>query len=115
LPAPLEEIMKKILEALLIIVNTYTEPESKLGAGPLTVFLVFVIGHVKCGFKAIFLHHSTPAIVIEWLLHFWRKIGKDLTIFYTRHGAQVKNLNGDESDGCNEATVFVDGHVLDNN
>jgi vacuolar-type H+-ATPase subunit I/STV1 len=75
LAARLEEIIKKSLEALIIIiVNAYTEAESKLGADPLTESLVVTQEHVKCGFKAFFLHNSTPPIEIEWLLHFLRKI-----------------------------------------
>jgi hypothetical protein len=114
LAARLEEIMKKLLEALLIIVNTYTEPKSKLGAGPLTESLVIAREHVKCGFQAFFLPNSAPTIVMEWLLHFLHKVGKKLTIFYTGRGAHVKDLNGDESDGFDEAIVFDDDHMLDN-
>jgi hypothetical protein len=73
--------MKKLLEAFLIIVNTYTEPESKLGAGPVIESLVVAQEHLKCGFRAFFLHNSTPAIEMELLLHFLRKIGKKLAPF----------------------------------
>jgi hypothetical protein len=76
LAARVEEIMKKILEALLIIVNTDTDPESQLGTGPLTESLVVAQEQVKCGFMAFFLHNCTRAIAMEWLLHFFHKIGR---------------------------------------
>jgi hypothetical protein len=69
------------------------KPEYKLGAAPLTESLVVAQEHVKSGFKEFFVHNSTPAIVMEWLLQFFHKVWKKLTIFYTGHGAQIKDLN----------------------
>jgi hypothetical protein len=69
---------------------------------------------VKCGLEAFFLHNSTAAIVMDWLLYFLRTIGKKLTIFCVGHGAHMIDLNDDQSDGFDEAMVFDDGHILDN-
>jgi hypothetical protein len=49
---------------------------------------------VKSGFRAFFLHNSTPAIVMEWLPQLFYKVWKRLTITYTGDGAQIRNLNG---------------------
>jgi hypothetical protein len=50
---------------------------------------------------------------MEWLLHFFGKVGKKPIIFYTGHRAHVRNLNRDESDGFGEAEAFDDGYILD--
>jgi hypothetical protein len=100
-------------KGLPTIVNTYTKPEYKFGAVPPTESLVVAQKHVKRGFQVFLLHNSTPFVVMEWLPYFLRKAENKLTIFYVGHGADVKDLNGDDGDGFDEATVFDDGHILD--
>jgi hypothetical protein len=68
LTARLEEITKKIIETILIIVNAYSE-------------LVIAPEHVKCGFKAFFGHNSGSAVVMESFLHFCQNVGTKLTPF----------------------------------
>ncbi len=52
----------------------------------------------------------------EWLKHGLKNGGKGF-LYYSGHGTQVKDEDGDESDGCDEAIVPVDakkkGCILD--
>jgi hypothetical protein len=97
----------------LSIVNTYTKPEYKFGAVPPTESLVVAQKHVKRGFQMFLFHNFTPMTTMGWLPYFLRKAENKLTIFYVGHGVNVKDLNGDEGDGFDEAMVFDDGHILD--
>jgi hypothetical protein len=43
----------------------------------------------------------------------FEKVSESLVVFYTGHGASVKDRSGDEADGFDEAMVFNKGYILD--
>ena len=109
-----DSILKGIKSKILfIIVNTYTRPQYKLGVGPLNDSITVSVNHKKMGYKVVFLHNSTPNHFLEWLKFILKKNKSDLTIFYTGHGSSVKDASGDELDGFDEAMIFDNGYVLD--
>jgi hypothetical protein len=107
------EALSPLPKSCFIICNSYTKPNLRLGPGPISDSLVVAQNHAKRGFKCYFLYNPTPAQVMSFLPVFFQKTKTALTVFFTGHGASVPDLNGDESDGFDEAMVFDEGHILD--
>lgn len=65
------------------------------------------------GYKVYFLHNPPHSLFLKFLKIFFEKVVQYLTVYYTGHGAQVKDTSGDEEDGYDEVVVFDDGVVVD--
>ncbi|EAX81754.1 Clan CD, family C14, metacaspase-like cysteine peptidase, partial [Trichomonas vaginalis G3] len=50
---------------------------------------------------------------LHYLDYFFKNTTKHLALFYVGHGTNVKDLDGDEDDGFDEALFFVNGVVVD--
>ncbi|KAK8840761.1 hypothetical protein M9Y10_030539 [Tritrichomonas musculus] len=98
---------------LFIVCNNYKRPDYQLGVGPIDDALTVAIHHKKMGYNIIFLHNSTPHHFKKWLKHILQNTLSDLTIFYTGHGSQIRDVSGDESDGYDEVMIFDDGYIVD--
>ncbi|KAH0792242.1 Clan CD, family C14, metacaspase-like cysteine peptidase [Histomonas meleagridis] len=109
--SPPKELCKD--KILFICCNTYTKPKYQLGVGPLNDSITCAVNHIRRGFKVYFLHNSTPHIFMRWLRYILKNFQNTLTIFYTGHGASIKDVSGDEDDGYDECMVFDHGYVLD--
>ena len=96
-----------------ILCNTYTTPKYQLGVGPLNDAITVAANHKYMGYQIYFLHNPHHTIFMSFLRVFLEKVDKYLTIFYTGHGAQVKDVSGDEDDGYDEVMVFDSGIVVD--
>ena len=96
-----------------ICCNTYTKAQYQLGVGPLNDSTTVAINHQKRGYKVYFQHNPTPDEFRQFLPVFLKNATKQLTVFFTGHGANVKDRDGDESDGLDEAMVFDTGHIVD--
>jgi hypothetical protein len=93
--------------------NTYTKKEYELGQGPLNDSFTVAANLRKIGYRAIFLHNTTPQVFIKWLTFVFQHTEKNLVVFYTGHGASIPDRNGDEDDGFDEVMVFDQGYVVD--
>jgi hypothetical protein len=102
-----------VAKACLICCNTYTKPNLALGVGPLNDAHTVARNHADRGYAVFFLHNPTAEQFLQWLPHFLRETQAALTVFYTGHGANVRDANGDESDGLDEAMVFDAGYIVD--
>ena len=98
---------------LFIVCNTYTKPQYKLGVGPINDALTVAIAHKKMGYNIVYLHDSTTVQFKKWLKFILQNTSSDLTIFYTGHGSQKRDVSGDEEDGYDEVMVFDEGYVVD--
>ena len=96
-----------------ICCNTYTTERFKLGPGPLNDSVTVALNHQKRGYKVFFQHNPEAEDFEAFLPVFLRRATKNLTIFFTGHGANVRDRDGDESDGLDEAMVFDKGYVVD--
>lgn len=99
--------------SLFIICNSYTNPKYILGVGPINDAITVAANHKFMGYSIYFLHNTTPSIFLKFLKVFLQKVGQFLSIFYCGHGGQVKDRNGDEDDGYDEAIVFDSGYIVD--
>ena len=104
---------KTFKKACFLCCNTYTKPAYKLGVGPLNDTLTVAVNHKKMGYVCYYLHNPTAADFMKYLKLFMSHTTSNLTVFFTGHGAGVKDQNGDESDGYDEAMVFDKGHIID--
>jgi hypothetical protein len=100
-------------KSCFICCNSYTRADLKLGVGPINDSLLVAQNHKRRGYTVYFLHNSKPDIFKAFLIRFFDNTTTALTVYFTGHGGQVKDLDGDESDGFDEAMVFDTGHVLD--
>lgn len=98
---------------LFLVCNNYTKPSYQLGVGPIDDALTVAIHHKKMGYNIIYLHNSTPQHFKKWLKHILQNTTSDLTIFYTGHGSQIRDVSGDEADGYDEVMIFDDGYIVD--
>lgn len=106
-------IPKSMKKACFLCCNTYTKPAYRLGVGPLNDTITVALNHKKLGYECYFLHNPTPDQFMQFLQKFIAQTTGNLTVFFTGHGANVKDKNGDESDGMDEAMVFDTGHIVD--
>lgn len=106
LPATMEK-------AALFVVNDYNGTKYDLGLGPdndgyhmSKLFSTF-------GFDCYYLRNARKAQFLQYLGHFFKNVTKHMALFYVGHGTNIKDLDGDEDDGFDEALFFVDGVVVD--
>ena len=112
----------------LIFVNTYARTLDSLKDGPVNDGQMTYDGLTKLGYKPYLFKDVKRKRFKELMTTFLSAETKKLVIYFTGHGASVKDkngaaiidsgedsyrVNGDESDGYDEAFVFRDGIVLD--
>lgn len=104
----------KPAKALFICCNTYTTPGYELGVGPMND-AIYIAEHMESlGYEVFFLHNPNAPDFVPWLGYFFENTTEALLVYYTGHGASVKDDDGDEDDGMDEAFVFDDkGFVRD--
>jgi hypothetical protein len=104
-----------IKRGLLACINDYTEqikyPE--LGAGPDNDGYNMLDIAKQMGYETYFIRNPKMQVFLKLLDAFLKATTEHLVIFYVGHGTNVKDLNGDEIDGLDEAMVFDDGFLVD--
>jgi hypothetical protein len=96
-----------------LVVNTYVKEAYKLGPGPLNDSLTVGQNLHEFRYRICFVHNTTPAHFLKWLKFFLEHVTDSLFVFYTGHGASIKDRDGDEADGMDEVMVFDVGYVVD--
>lgn len=103
-----------VKKALLICCNTYTTPGYELGVGPMNDAIHVAERFESLGYDVFFMHNPKSTDFVPWLGWFFEHAQQSLLVYYTGHGASVKDDDGDEADGMDEALVFDDkGFVRD--
>lgn len=90
-----------------ILCNTYNKPEYQLGVGPINDSITVAANHKRMGYTVYFLHNPTSSVFLEHLEFFLQKTTQYLTVFYTGHGANIKDKEGDEDDGLDEFLSLI--------
>ena len=96
-----------------ICCNSYTKPQYQLGVGPINDAITVAANHKFMGYIVYYLHNPHHTLFLNFLRVFLQKVTRYLTLFYTGHGAQMKDKTGDELDGYDEVVVFDSGYVVD--
>ena len=98
----------------LLVINTYEGTYNSLGDGPMNdgVNMSLMLNQ-RYGYQVYYLVNTRKTPFIQKLRHFLRYVTNELVIYYTGHGTYVPDKNGDEDDGYDEAMVFIDGNIID--
>lgn len=102
-----------LAKAVYICCNTYTRAEYSLGVGPMNDAITVAQYMKNLGFSIYFAHNPKSTEFMKYFKHFLKNTKQYLVVYYTGHGASVDDKNGDESDGKDEALVFDDNFVID--
>ena len=110
----LSRIPKDIVRCGFICVNTYKSYRLNLGTGPIND-AVSMAKSLKnyFGFEVYFLHNPTSKNFLKYLDFMFQNTADHLVFFYVGHGTSVRDTQGDEADGYDEAFVFDDGNIVD--
>lgn len=96
-----------------LCVNNYSSYRLSLGTGPLNDALSFAHCMANYGYAIYFLHNPRSRNFLQYLDVFFKRTQGRLIFYYVGHGTNVRDIDGDESDGLDEAFVFDDGVVID--
>jgi hypothetical protein len=97
-----------------ICCNTYMKPAYQLGAPPLNdSYKVAKAMRELFDYTILYLHNSSRALFLKWANFILQNFKGSLLLFYTGHGKSIRDTNNDEADGCDEAMVFDDGLIVD--
>lgn len=110
---PVSRLPQTCDKACFICVNTYTSYRLNLGTGPIND----AVNIAKCvkpfGYEVYFVHNPHRRTFLQYLDKFFSATQKNLVFFYVGHGTYQTDKNGDEADGQDEAFVFDDGNITD--
>ena len=110
---PIHLFTEPITRVCFCCVNTYNTASKQLGVGPINDAITVGANHRLMGYFVYFLHNPKPSVFMDYLKMFLRLTTENLTVYYTGHGSQIKDTNGDEADGFDEVMVFDEGHIVD--
>lgn len=96
-----------------ICVNTYTSYRLNLGTGPVNDAVSFAKAVKGFGYDIYFIHNPHSRNFLKYLDVFFKNTQEELIVYYVGHGTTVRDENGDEDDGYDEAFVFDDGVIVD--
>ena len=108
------DVPDSLRKACFVICNDYTNSKwPELGAGP-NNDAYHVIKFCKAkGYQCFHLRNGKSQRFLQVLADFLRNTTEHLVVFYVGHGTNVRDKNGDENDGYDEAMVFDDAFVVD--
>lgn len=96
-----------------VIINTYEGTRISLGDGPMNDGYNMAKCLKRFGYQIYYILNQKKRFFMEKLAHFLKVTEGTLAVYYVGHGTSVVDLDGDEDDGYDEAMVFVDGNVVD--
>ena len=111
---PVSELPRKLERVGFIVINTYVGTYNSLGDGPMNDgYTMAKMLYKTYGYQIYYIMDTKKASFLEKLRYFLQTVENELVVYYVGHGTYVKDKNGDESDGYDEAMVFSDGNLID--
>lgn len=110
---PISQLPTDAEKNCFICVNTYNSYSLNLGTGPLNDAVTFAKRAKQCEFEVYYLHNPKSKTFLSYLDAFFQNTNHHLVVYYVGHGTNVRDRNGDEADGYDEAMVFDDGTIID--
>jgi len=108
-----EELNQELTKVCFVVVNTYTKAQYSLGVGPLNDAITAGINHFNLGYTVYYLHNGKAREFMNYLSILLQNTTDNLSVYYTGHGVNVRDRNNDESDGKDEAMLFDDTYIVD--
>ena len=100
-------------KAVFICCNTYERPDYSLGVGPMNDAITVSTFMKEHGFTVYYAHNPKSSEFTKYFSHFLKNTTQYLLVYYTGHGASVEDDDGDEQDNLDEALVFDDNFIRD--
>ena len=97
----------------VIFYNTYDGKSCSLHEGPRNDAIITSQELIKYGYKPFIFHDLNKRLFKSILKDYLSRNAESLVIYFTGHGTQVHDHDGDEKDGLDEAFVLMDGYVVD--
>lgn len=110
---PVQKIPDEMGKICLFVINTYKSYRINLGIGPFHDAFMLARVIKAHGYQIFYLHNPHCSHFLQYLDLFLQRTTQHLIFSYVGHGTGVIDLNGDEADGMDEALVFDDGNIID--
>jgi hypothetical protein len=111
--SPISRLPATFGRVALICCNNYSSYRLSLGTGPINDAVSFAKCMKQFDYEVYFLHNPRSRNFLTYLDAFFSRTTDRLVFYYVGHGTNVRDLDGDEADGQDEAFVFDDGVVID--
>ncbi|OHT02525.1 Clan CD, family C14, metacaspase-like cysteine peptidase [Tritrichomonas foetus] len=110
---PIQNVPREMEKVFFICINTYKGFQINTGSSPMmdAFNLARIIKHR--GYQVFFIHNPHAAIFMQYFAAMLESVYKHLIFMYIGRGTGVQDLDGDELDGVDEALVFDDGVIID--
>ncbi|EAY15856.1 Clan CD, family C14, metacaspase-like cysteine peptidase [Trichomonas vaginalis G3] len=96
-----------------VVINCYIGTRYSLGDGPMNDGYNMAKCLKRYGFQVFYIYDQKRNAFMEKLKFFLENVKRELVVYYVGHGTSVADTDGDEDDQMDEAFVFVDGNVID--
>ncbi|EAY08786.1 Clan CD, family C14, metacaspase-like cysteine peptidase [Trichomonas vaginalis G3] len=110
---PVSKLPKNLNRVGFVVINCYIGTRYSLGDGPMNDGYNMAKCLKRYGYQVYYLLDSKRQAFLDKFDFFLRNATGELAFFYVGHGTNVADANGDEDDGQDEALVFVDGNIVD--
>lgn len=110
---PIQNVPQVMDKIFLICINTYKSYQINTGSSP--IMDAFNLARIikQRGYQVFFIHNPHANIFMRYFAAFLESTENHLIFMYVGRGTGVRDLNGDETDGVDEALVFDDGNIID--
>ena len=110
---PIQNVPRSLDKVFFICVNTYKGFQVNIGSSPMMdAFNLARVVKLK-GYQLFFIHNPHSAIFMQYFAAMLSSVNNHLIFMYIGRGTGVEDLDGDEVDGVDEALVFDDGVIID--
>lgn len=100
-------------KAALLFINSYESTNFSLGEGPCNDGITMKTKLEALGYSCYVYYDVEAHQFIQLMLSFTHAPFDKLVVYFSGHGSSVKDISGDEVDGRDEALVFKDASILD--
>jgi hypothetical protein len=107
------QMLKEKQKVFLICVNTYKSYQLNLGSSPMADAFELSRQVKKADYEIFYLQNVHAATFLDYFDAFLQLTKFHLIFLYVGRGTSVADLNGDETDGRDEALVFDDRLIID--
>lgn len=110
---PLARLRDKAERVGFICINSFKSYRLNLGTGPINDAVSMAHCLKSFNFDVYFISSPHCKDFLKYLDAFFRNTTGQLVFFYVGHGLSLRDIDIDETDGNDEAFVFDDGVILD--
>ncbi|EAY09442.1 hypothetical protein TVAG_126030 [Trichomonas vaginalis G3] len=110
---PTSRIPTNLKRVGFVCINCYLGTRYSLGDGPLNDGYNMTKCLKRYGFQVFYTFDIKSKGFLDLLEFFLKNVSVELVVYYVGHGTNVTDTSGDEADRSDEALVFVDRNIVD--